>query len=48
MIVTAQDFVERIHHHEIRVPRRSIVDKSGLSLPETSIESPFSVLVTIV
>ena len=48
MIVMALDFVEPTHRREIRVPLRSIADKSGLSLPETSIESPFDALAIIV
>ena len=48
MTVMALDFVELTHRREIRVPLKSIVGKSGLSLPEKSVESPFSVLAIIV
>ena len=48
MTVMALDFVELTHRRVTRVPLRSIVGKSGLSLPEKSVESPFSVLAIIV
>ena len=48
MTVMALDFVEPTHRRATRVPLRSIADKSGLSLPEKSVESPFSVLAIIV
>ena len=44
----ALNFVERIHRLVTHAPRRSIADKSGLSLLETSAGSPSSLSVIIV